>query len=477
MDVYYALPAAFRHKAASARGLYLNWWRYGSDTDALVERALARETWSEEQWEEWRKARLRDLLDRAVAEVPHYRALWHPSDRPGEKPWRDLRNWPILTKDEVREDPTRFVAQDRDRRRLFKLSTSGTSGKPLTLWRGRRTSKRWHALFEARWRCWYGVSRRDRWAILGGQIVTPVAQTCPPFWVWNGSMRQLYMSTFHLSPDTTKAYLDALRQYEVKYLWGYASSMNALAQNVLELGLEAPRLDVAISNAEALQPHHRAAIEAAFGCPARNTYGMAEMVAGGSECEAGELHMWPDAGIVEVLDDDGMPVPRGEAGRFVCTGLINDDMPLIRYEVGDRGALACDGDDCACGRRLPRFARIEGRSTDSLHTRDGRRIFWLNPVFYDLRLKEAQIVQNSLDEIDVRVVPAPGYSAADRAAILDRLAARVRDVAVRIHEVDEIPRGDNGKFRSVISLVADRDRVGDDRMTGVPVDEDRAAAG
>ena len=454
MAAYYAMPAAFRNSAASARGVYLNWWRYGRDTDGMVEKALAREAWTAEQWTDWQNAQLESLLHRAASEVPHYRALWQRTERSGEKPWRDLRNWPILTKDEVRADPAGFVAGDRDMRRMFRLSTSGTTGKPLTLWRGRMASKRWHALFEARWRHWYGVSRWDRWAILGGQVVTPVAQTCPPYWVWNGSMRQLYMSTFHLSPETTEAYLEALHQYGVKYLWGYASSMNALAQNALELGLEAPKLDVAISNAEALQPRHRAAIEAVFGCPARNTYGMAEMVAGGSECEAGQLHMWPDAGIVEVLDDAGDPVAPGEAGRFVCTGLINDDMPLIRYEVGDRGAVDPKGGACACGRRLPRFARIEGRSTDCLQTRDGRRIFWLNPVFYDLRLKEAQIVQTSLDEVDVRVVPGPGYSAADRTAIRDRLASRVRDVAVRIHELDEIPRGENGKFRSVVSFVS-----------------------
>ena len=455
MEVYLAMPATFRHGAASARGLYLNWWRYGRDTEAMVEHALARETWSPEEWAEWQNEQLQNLLHRAATQVPYYRAYWRSRAGSGEMPWLDLSNWPILTKDAVREDPTQFVADDRDTRWMFKLSTSGTSGMPLTLWRGRGASKHWHAVFEARWRRWYGVSRWDRWAILGGQIVTPVAQTAPPYWVWNASMRQLYMSTFHLTRETTEAYLHALREYDVKYLWGYASSMNTLAHHALELGLDTPRLRVAISNAEPLQPHHRSAIEAAFGCPARNTYGMAEMVAGGSECEAGELHVWPDAGVVEVLDDAGVPVAPGEAGRFVCTGLINGDMPLIRYDVGDRGALSPAAEECACGRRLPRFARIEGRSTDNIRTRDGRSIFWLNPVFYNLPLKEAQIIQRSLDAIEVRVVPANGYSAEDREAIRHRLIERVPDADVLVREVDAIPRGENGKFRSVISHIPD----------------------
>ena len=103
--------------------------------------------------------------------------------------------------------------------------------------------------------------------------------------------------------------------------------------------MQPPGLKVVISNAEPLFSYQRKLISQVFGCPVRETYGMSEMVAAAGECEHGRLHLWPEAGIVEVLADDrDEPLPNGEVGRLICTGLINEDMPLIRYELGDRGS-------------------------------------------------------------------------------------------------------------------------------------------
>ena len=73
-------------------------------------------------------------------------------------------------------------------------------------------------------------------------------------------------------------------------------------------------------------------------------------------------------------------VPAGETGDFVCTGLFNDEMPLIRYRLGDRGARAPEA-PCPCGRSLAALASVDGRSDDVLYTRDGRSIGRLDPVF------------------------------------------------------------------------------------------------
>ena len=64
------------------------------------------------------------------------------------------------------------------------------------------------------------------------------------------------------------------------------------------------------------------------------------MVAMASECASGGLHIWPESGYLEVLEDDSdKNAPDGEVGRLVATGLLNQDMMLVRYEVGDRLAL------------------------------------------------------------------------------------------------------------------------------------------
>ena len=457
---YHRLPPRARSAVASARGMYLRHWRYGPETDQLVADALERDQWSADRWRAWNEARLASLLERAATRVPAYREHWASRRRAGDRAaWDQLEHWPILTKEALRANPRAYLADDCDPRRMFHEHTSGTTGKPLDLWSSRATLRAWYALFEARWRRWHGVSREDRWALLGGQLVTPAAAARPPFWVWNAGLRQLYMSSYHLAPRFLPHYLEALRRYRITYLLGYASSLEALARGALESGASVPQLRVALTSAEPLLPSQRATIQEAFGCPVRETYGMSEMVAAAGECEAGTLHRWPEAGWLEVVGESGA-VPPGSTGDFLCTGLLNADMPLIRYAVGDRGAIPEDA-PCACGRLLPAISALEGRSDDVLLTADGRRVGRLDPVFKArLRVREAQIVQQSLDRIDVRVVPAEGYSPADARAIADAVRDRMGNVEVTVETVPRIPRGPNGKFRAVICSLDESSRRG-----------------
>jgi phenylacetate-CoA ligase len=382
--------------------------------------------------------------------VPYYRELWARRRREGDRrSWDYLENWPVLEKEALRQNPHAFLADDRPRL-MYSTATSGTTGKPLRLWQSRRTLVMWYAMMEARWRRWYGISRDDRWAILGGQVVTPVDQKRPPYWVWNMALRQLYLSSYHLSAATVPYYADALAKYRVSYLWGYPSALYALAREVLRHGRTDVRQKVVIANAEPLYDSQREVIAEAFQCPVRETYGMSEMVTAASECESGSLHLWPRVGVTEVWDGNG-PLPPGAVGDLICTGLLNTDMPLIRYRIGDRAALAPANGLCPCGRTLPMMRSIEGRNDDMLYTADGRLIGRLDPVFKrDLPIEEAQIVQKALDLLVVRYVPAAGFDAAAARAITNRLRERMGDIRVDLERVDRIERGPTGKFRAVV---------------------------
>ena len=234
LKAYHGLPAPLRSVAASLRGLYLSYWRYGSETERLVEEALDRESWTPGRWKAWHEERLAYVLHRAATRVPYYREQWAARRRRGDRAsWEYLENWPILEKNSVRDNPSAFVADDCNLRLMFREDTSGTTGKSLSVWWSMETVRKWYALSEARIRYWNGVSRHNRWAMIGGQLVTPVSQRHPPFWVWNKGLNQLYMSSYHLAPDLIGSYLDAMSRYRVTYLYGYTSSLYALAQAVV----------------------------------------------------------------------------------------------------------------------------------------------------------------------------------------------------------------------------------------------------
>jgi phenylacetate-CoA ligase len=267
-------------------------------------------------------------------------------------------------------------------------------------------------------------------------------------------MNQLYLSANHISSRNAGAYLEALRRYRIDHMIVYTSSAAALAQEFLDAGYRHEGLKVVFTNAEPVSPEQRRVIEDAFGTVVRETYGMVEIAVAASQCDAGTMHLWPEAGVLEIVEDSSdSAVSPGTVGRFLCTGLLNVDMPLIRYAVGDRGSLPASQTPCACGRSLPALRSIEGRTNDTLLAQDGRKVFWLNPVFYGVPVREAQIIQEAIGAVRVVLVPAVGFTRESGDLITARLRARLGEVRVAVETVEEIPRGPNGKFQAVVCRV------------------------
>lgn len=452
--LYRAMPPFAQSAAATARGYVLRHWRYGPESERLVEEALERETWGRERWRAWVEQRLARVLHRAATRVPYYRAHWEERRRRGDRSsWEDLAHWPVLSKETLRRHNAEFLADDCEPRRMYVDRTSGTTGTPLVNYVSRANVTGWYALMEARLRRWHGVSRRDRWAMLSGQVVVPIQRTSPPFWVRNAGLNQLYLSCYHLSARTAELYAAELVRWAPTHMIVYPSSMSVLAAAVLDAGLLMPDLRVVLTNAEGLSREQRDLIEAACRCKARETYGMCEMVAAGSECGHDRLHLWPEAGFWEVLADDAdAAVEPGEGGRLVATSLLNADMPFIRYDVGDRVRLL-PGESCGCGRTLPVIGAIEGRVSDLIRTPDGRRIF-SPPIYAGLPVRAGQIVQTSEDRLVVRVVEAPGFGDDATAALVRRLQDRTgAGMTIEVEAVAEIPIGRNGKRRTVVSMI------------------------
>ena len=88
-------------------------------------------------------------------------------------------------------------------------------------------------------------------------------------------------------------------------------------------------------------------------------------------------------------------------------------------------------------------------------TPDGRPIGRLDHVFKEqFDVAEAQIVQEVVDAIEVRVVPRPDFSEVSEKKLLRELRSRLGpDIEIAIRLVGAIEREPNGKFRAVKSRV------------------------
>ncbi len=459
-NLYQRLPPPARHLAATAYGLRMYYWRYSGRWEERVQAALERDRWSAEQWAIYRQNRLDELLHRAATRVPYYRDHWAERRRKGDRSPRDvLENWPVLTKEVLRLRAQDFVADDVRRSRLYYEHSSGTTGTPVSLWFPRESILERYAILEARTRRWNGVTRYWRWATLGGQTIIPSEVDRPPFWVFNAVQNQLYLSTAHLSPGNVPHYVDAINRYRLTHMIGYNSSAAYLADEMIRQGLRLhDGFKVYFGNAEPLHPWQRSLIAEAFGCAVRETYGMSEEVVGASECAEGHLHLWPELGVVEVLDAEDRPVAGGNNGRLICTGLLNPAQPLIRYAVGDNGHFPAEQPDTARCCSLPVIGRIDGRSDDMVILRNRRRVYSTDSIFYDLPIREGQVYQESLDTFRIRYVPTEKFQPEHAEILREGLHRYIGQAQIIMEPMAEIPREANGKLRAVICAISPEER-------------------
>ena len=255
---------------------------------------------------------------------------------------------------------------------------------------------------------------------------------------------------------TEQARLIAAFRPEV--LLAYPSNLAALI-DLWEAAAEGPPgLRHLKSIGETVSDALRVRARAVLDLPVEDNYSSEEMGCIAVQCPAsGRYHTMAEMHHVEVLRDDGSACAAGETGRLVITDLHNLATPMIRYAIGD---WAEAGGPCACGRHLPTLARILGRERNLVRLPDGRR-HW--PLVGFQRFPEAapvrqyQVVQRSLSEVDLRVSTDAPLTAGQR----ERLAAIVRDALghpfeVRVEEHrDPLPVGPGGKFEEFVCRVDD----------------------
>jgi phenylacetate-CoA ligase len=188
-----------------------------------------------------------------------------------------------------------------------------------------------------------------------------------------------------------------------------------------------------------------------------NQYASSDTGAFICNCEYGSLHVNPEFGICELLNREGKLAGPGEEAEIVATSFCNREQVFVRYRIGDT-VITGSSDECPCGRKMPIVADLTGRVDDTLYISDRGYIGRFDPIFKGLAgIYEAQIVQELLSRLDVKLVPAPGYDETMEAALVANLRAKVGEtVEIAVEKVAQIPRGPNGKFRSVKTLCRDR---------------------
>jgi phenylacetate-CoA ligase len=456
--IYDTSPVWAQHALVTAKGLHFRYWR-NSDRALRQFYAFLKESerWTIERYRQYQLAQLKNVVERAASAVPWYRTMFR---RIGFDPLdltslQHVKQLPILSKDELRGNETQFMHEQLAKKPFTRVFTSGSTGTPINSFETRNSFSRRMA-FVARLRSWVGLADPfyPRRAQFTGRSLVPEREKKEKHVYWRANLagNSLLFSTIHLSEETVSHYVSAMVKHHPVLVDGYPSAMLILARLARAAGLSLPKPQALICTAETLTPDARAEIQTAFGAPIFNQYAASEPSCFWCECEHGVIHQNLEYGVSEIVGPDGNEVAEGETGEVVVTSFLNPLFPLIRYRLGDLAELG-PRSTCACQREMPRIRSIKGRTDDILFIPGRGYLGRLDSVFKEVpHCHEAQIVHESPLHLRILVVPTRHFSMEQRSSLVANLRQKVGyEAHIDLETVDRIPRGPNGKFRTVVS--------------------------
>ncbi len=427
-------------------------WRSADELDAL----------------QWRK--LQRLIAHCWDQVPFYRRWWGDvgvTSAADIRSREDYARLPVLTKPVIRAHAESTHAESKHaqskhaesliapayRGALFFKTTGGSTGEPLRFGYTRESYERRVAVM-FRGYAWSGAHLGQRTAYLwGAPVAAPAGFHLLKDRLYHAAFNRRMLNAFDMSEARMAEYATALDRFKPETIVSYVGPLVELAHWLERNGRSIHRPQRILGAAEALHPHQRERLQRVFGAPAYDTYGCREVMLIAAECEARDgLHLNTDHLHVEFADGPDATGP----SDLIVTDLHNDGMPLMRYVNGDLGTPGHK--HCACGRGLPKLAKVDGRKLDALRLRDGRLVpgEYIVYVFLPVTgVKQYQVLQRELDALLVRLVPDAGYDA----AVHDQIRAGIHKltgdgVRIEFETVDAIALTASGKRRVTICELA-----------------------
>ena len=324
---------------------------------------------TEQPWEQRSQvsfARLREILEHAYANVPHYRRKF---DGAGIKPsdirsFDDLHKIPITTKAEIKAAfPQDMIAANYKRRTLRSSQSGATSGTPLHV----------RMDLDAVVKKYAAITRHELhndWHV-GDKTVH--SQPCPyvdyyvrglikdgTFTEGLGHLLSLrknlrrdlvwYLENYVVFPvlhrrlllfpvislegeiddAMTASHLDRMARFAPHMVRSHPLYAYLWARHLERTGQAPPKIGALELTGGLASDRMKQIIERAFGAPVYDYYGSAEIGGIAAEChERHGMHIYDNITHIEFLRGD-RPAAPGETGSVVITDLVNKAMPFIR---------------------------------------------------------------------------------------------------------------------------------------------------
>lgn len=407
--------------------------------------------WPRQRAQAYQLAEIRRICRLAYEQTDFYRRTFSQAglDPCGILDFDDLQRLPTIDRDTLRVSIDEMRTVSPHARGVERVSTGGSSGRPVQFYIGVDRSGIEYAYLVASWQR-AGYRLGIPMAVFRGRVVPEDNHGLRH--EYDPLLRHHYYSVFHMTDENMQRYLEHVAGIGPCFLHVYPSSVTALARFIRRAGIEPPpNIRGIISESEIVYPSQRRMVQDVFGCRYFSCFGHTEKLILAAQCEhSTDYHVWPTYGYFELLDEDGRPVTTpGQRGEIVGTGFINTVVPFIRYRTGDFATYVADR-CAACGREHTLIRDIRGhRIQEALIAVDGVEIAWTALNMHDdtfVRVRQFQFRQDTAGRAVLRVVAAQGFSEEDVTRIRRNLGRKLDGrLELTIELVDGIPLSPRGK--------------------------------
>lgn len=288
--------------------------------------------------------KLREVLKNAYETVPYYKQ--YLSNKNISFSEIDIDQFPIINKKHFRSEYNEFLSSSYDKKDLSCSGTSGSTGIPLKIYKSKSDELN-SGLAEWMFRIKnYGIKPKDKFCSFHlFRNVEDKAETPLYF----ESANNLSFSAFALQDIHLKKYVELMQEFQPIWFFSMPSSLFILASYMKHNNIKPPSSIKYIElSGEYLLDNQRNLIKNVFNCPTANQYGATEVGVIAMECPHGHLHCLDNNVFLEIINDDKSSL----FGEIHITSLNNYAMPIIRYQIGDKGRFVKNTENkCKCNNQ------------------------------------------------------------------------------------------------------------------------------
>lgn len=370
--------------------------------------------WNDSQIDNYQTFKLKKLVSHAYHSTTYYKKLF---DSIGLKPFdiktvNDLRKIPALTKSIVNSNlHFNLIDKDHNKKRMYKITTSGSTGTPFTVYvdveqleiRMATTMRAWE---NAGWR--FGDRQLRLWhQTIGMSFIEIIKEKLDAF-----LNNRSFIPAFEINENNIDEIISRIEKVNPVIVDGYAECLSLIARYARRK-LVLPKLKSVISSAQMLTDDTRASIEYTFGVKVIDKYGAREF--SGIAYEARDSSGYPIMSESYVVTTS----PFQENYEIIqITDLNNTCVPIINYQLGDlvdrsQINLTTSNNSLNELKYFPRIGKIEGRSQSVVKLLNGKLLpsaFFMHFMKdYEEYVKIFQFVQSKDGKLRLDIVPAVGW--------------------------------------------------------------------